>query len=303
MTIGIAGLGRMGSAMAERLLEQGEALVVWNRSGAAAEAVAGKGAARAATPAALAAQAEVILTCLTDAQAIEAVYGGRDGLLAGPLANRLVIEMSTVRPETQIALAARVEAAGAAFVECPVGGTVGPARQGRLFGLAGGRAEDVARARPVLEKLCRRVEHVGGHGAGAAMKLAINLPLAVYWQALGEALALCRDLGIGGARLADIMGDTSGGANVMKVRGEALGQALDGAMIPGTFDIDGLRKDLGAMLEEAGARGVDLPVARAALGAYERAAAAGLGRYDGPQQSAFWRDAGAAQAQQEEESR
>ena len=202
---------------------------------------------------------------------------------------KLVIEMSTVRPETQIALAGRVQAAGAAFVECPVGGTVGPARQGRLFGFAGGAEADVDRARPVLDRLCRRVEHVGGPGAGAAMKLAINLPLAVYWQALGEALSLCRDLGIDGARLADIFGDTSGGANVMKVRGPALAKALDGGMVPGTFDIDGMRKDLRAMLDEAAARGADLPVARAALGAYDKAAAAGLGGYDGPQQSAYWR--------------
>ena len=293
MRIGIAGLGRMGRAMAERLIDEGCALVVWNRSDGPAEALAGKGAARAATPAALVAEAEVILTCLTDAEAIEAVYGGPEGLLSGPLEGKLLIEMSTVRPETEVALAGRVQEAGGAFVECPVGGTVGPARQGRLFGLAGGEAADVARARPVLDRLCRRVEYVGGPGAGAAMKLAINLPLAVYWQALGEALALCRDLGIEGARLADIMGDTSGGANVMKVRGAALGQALDGAKVPGTFDIDGLRKDLRTMLDEAAARGAELPVARAALGAYDRAAEAGLGGYDGPQQSAFWRDIGA----------
>lgn len=290
--IGVAGLGRMGLAMAERLMDEGESLVVWNRSPGRADALVERGARTAGSPAALAAEADTILTCLTDAGAIAAVYDGPDGLLSRPLDGRLVIEMSTVRPETQIALAARAAEAGGAFVECPVGGTVGPARAGKLFGLAGGDAEAVARARPVLDKLCRRVEHVGGPGAGAAMKLAINLPLAVYWQALGEALALCRSLGLDGARLADIFGDTSGGANVMKVRGPALAEALDGAQVPGTFDIDGLRKDLAAMLAEAADLGVDLPVTGAALAAYERAAAAGLGGFDGPQQSAFWRDTG-----------
>ena len=301
MTIGIAGLGRMGRAMAERLMEEGETLVVWNRSPGAVEALVG--VSPAATPAALVAEAEVIITCLTDADAVDAVYGGAEGLLSGPLQGKLFIEMSTVRPETQTALADRVANAGAVIVECPVGGTVGPARQGRLFGFAGGDPDAVARARPVLDKLCRRVEHVGGHGAGAAMKLAINLPLAVYWQALGEALALCRDLGIEGARLADIFGDTSGGANVMKVRGAALAEALDGGRVPGTFTIDGLRKDLGAMLAEASALGVEMPVARAALGAYDRSVEAGLGGYDGPQQSAFWRDTGGDATRVEEEQK
>jgi 3-hydroxyisobutyrate dehydrogenase len=294
MTIGFAGVGRMSAAMAERLMEEGESVAVWNRSPGRTAPLVEKGAAEAETPAALAAMADTIITCLTNADAIEAVYGGPDGLLSADLSGKLVIEMSTVRPETDVALAAKVTAAGAAFVECPVGGTVGPARAGKLFGFAGGTEADVARARPVLDKLCRRVEHVGGPGAGATMKLAINLPLAVYWQALGEALALCKGLGLEGARLTDIFADTSGGANVMKVRGPALAEAIEGAKLPGTFDIDGMRKDLASMLAEGGDLGVDMPVARATLSAYEKASQAGLGQFDAPQQSAFWRETGGA---------
>ena len=104
--------------------------------------------------------------------------------------------MSTVRPETEKALAAEVGAKGAALIECPVGGTVGPAMEGKLFGFVGGEASDVERARPILDDLCRRVEHVGAVGAGASVKLAINLPLLVYYQALGEALSLCRAVAI-----------------------------------------------------------------------------------------------------------
>src|SRR5437016_1881659 len=84
----------------------------------------------------------------------------------------------------------------ASQVEGPVGGTVGPAKEGKLFGFAGGEAADVARARPLPDQLCRRVEHVWPVGAGAAMKLAINLPLLVFWQAFGEALSLCEPLGL-----------------------------------------------------------------------------------------------------------
>jgi 3-hydroxyisobutyrate dehydrogenase-like beta-hydroxyacid dehydrogenase len=90
---------------------------------------------------------------------------------------------------------------GAAFIECPVGGTVGPAKEGKLLGLVGGTKPEVARAMPILEQLCRRTEHVGDLGSGSIMKLAVNLPLLVYWQALGEALTICKPLNLPAARL------------------------------------------------------------------------------------------------------
>ena len=128
MHIGIAGLGRMGAAMAARLIEVGHQLTVWNRSPGKAQAVTDAGAKAAASPAALASAVETVITCLTDADAIEHVYGGPSGLLSGDLKGKLVIEMSTVRPVVEVALAEKVRAAGAAFVECPVGGSTGPAR-------------------------------------------------------------------------------------------------------------------------------------------------------------------------------
>ena len=171
MHVGVAGLGRMGAAMAARLAEVGHQVSGWNRSAEKAQALAAAGVTIVPTPAALAAGAETIVSSLTDAAAIDAVYGGPDGLLSGPVDGRLFIEMSTVAPATEIALAATVRAKGAAFVECPVGGTVGPARTGKLIGLMGADAPDAARARPLLEQLCRRLEHVGPVGAGAVMKL------------------------------------------------------------------------------------------------------------------------------------
>ena len=190
MRVGVAGLGKMGAAIAARLMECGHDVIVWNRSADKVKPLADAGAIVASSPADLAAQAEAIVTILTDAGAIDAVYHGASGLLLGDVSGKLFIDMSTVQPETEVALADKVRGKGAAFVECPVGGTTGPARQGKLFGFAGGSDADVARARPLLDQLCRRVEHVGDIGSGAAMKLAINLPLMIYWQALGEALAL-----------------------------------------------------------------------------------------------------------------
>ena len=170
----------------------------------------------------------MIITILTNAAAIDAVYYGDHGLLAGEVKGKLFIEMSTVRPETERALAEWVAKKHAQLVECPVGGTVGPAKEGKLFGLVGADAMALDRARPLLEQMCRRVEHVGPVGAGAAMKLAINLPLIVFWQAFGEAVALTKPLGIDPARLVEIFSDTSGAATVLKNRGAAVAKALAG---------------------------------------------------------------------------
>jgi 3-hydroxyisobutyrate dehydrogenase len=226
MKVGIAGTGRMGSAMAQRLMSVGHELTVWNRTPDKTRELAAAGAAVATSPAALAEKVDVVLTILTDDKAIAALYNGPGGLLSGKVAGKLFIEMSTVRPEVEVALAKKVAAKGAALVECPVGGTTGPAREGKLFGFAGGEDADMARARPLLEQLCRRVEHVGPAGAGARMKLAINLPLYVYWQALGEALLLCRSLKLDPERLISIFSDTSGASNVIKMRGASVAAHL-----------------------------------------------------------------------------
>ena len=119
--------------------------------------------------------------------------------------DKLFIEMSTVRPEIEIALAKVVRASGARFVECPVGGTTGPARQGKLFGFMGAEAGDAALAKPILDQLCRRLEHVGPVGNGALAKFTINMPLMIYYQALGEALSMARAMGLDPERLMDII--------------------------------------------------------------------------------------------------
>jgi 3-hydroxyisobutyrate dehydrogenase len=289
MQVGIAGVGRMGAAIAARLMQVGHELTVWNRSVDKTRPLAEAGAAVATTPAALASRSEAVITILTNADALHQVYRGPDGLLKGTGASKLFIEMSTVRPDAARALARDVAKHGAAFVECPVGGTTGPAREGKLLGFAGGEPADVARARPLLDQMCRRVEHVGPAGAGAAMKLAINLPLLVYWQAFGEALSLCQPLGLDPARLIDIFADTSGGPNVLKVRGPVIVKVLGGGDAdPVTFDVDSIRKDLRTMIEEGHALGRELPVAARALDCFDAAAGKGLGASDATALLTHW---------------
>ena len=289
MKVGVAGLGRMGSAIAKRLIEVGHEVVVWNRNRQKTEALAELGAAVAAAPSELAGRADAVITILTDAAAIAGVYEGGSGLLAGDVAGKMFIEMSTVQPETEISLAQKVTAKRATLVECPVGGTVGPALTGKLLGVAGGTAEDFARAKPLLEQLCRRVDLVGPIGAGASMKLAINLPLATYWQSFGEAFALVRHLNLDPAWLVELFADTSGGPNVLRARGSAVALALQ-AKDSGsaTFDCDSIRKDLRTMVAEAKSRGFALPLAERTLAVYDQASSEGWGGKDCTELPAFW---------------
>jgi 3-hydroxyisobutyrate dehydrogenase len=216
MKIGVCGTGRMGSSIAQRLMSVGHEVAVWNRSLAKTKPLTDAGAKLFVSPAELVAGCEVIIVMLLNDAASEAVYREPNGILKSKLAGKLVIDMSTVHPDTMTSNGSSVLQQGAAFVECPVGGSTGPAKEGKLFGLVGGAKADLTRAMPVLEQLCRRTEHVGALGSGATMKLAINLPLLVYWQALGEALTICKPLNLSAERLIDILSDTAGTPTAMK---------------------------------------------------------------------------------------
>ena len=289
MKLGVAGIGKMGAAVAARLIEVGHDVTVWNCTPEKAKAVAG--ASVAASPAELAQKSEAILSILTDAAALDAVYNGHSGLLGGDVAGKLFIDMSTVLPATETALARAVRATGAAFVECPVGGSTGPARQGKLIGLMGAEPADAARARPILEQLCRRLEHAGPVGSGAVLKFTINLPLMVYWQALGEALALARSLAIDPDRLMDLLSDTSGAANVLKVRAPGIATMLKGgAGGPVTFDVDGGIKDMQSMLAEAKSRGIELPLVERTLACYQETKQHRSGNAEISAVSVYWAD-------------
>jgi 3-hydroxyisobutyrate dehydrogenase len=271
----------MGAAIAARLSSLGHEMMVWNRSADKARATGFK---VAETPQALAAACETVISILTDARAVDSVYGQ----MLGGGQGKLFIEMSTVRPEAARKLASIVKAKKAAFVECPVGGTTGPAKEGKLFGFAGGDKEDVDRAMPLLTQMCRRVEYLGPAGSGASMKLAINLPLLVYWQALSEALSLIKNLQLDPARAMDILGDTSGAPRMLQNRATAIAAALSGKDSPVTVNLDTMKKDLAEMVEEARLLGWSAPVAEAALRGFSAASAAGLGDKDCVVLPSFW---------------
>jgi 3-hydroxyisobutyrate dehydrogenase len=278
MKIGIAGTGKMGSAMVARLLSQGHQVVVWNRTAVKAQPSLAAGATWAASPRELTAQTEAVISMVSDEQALQAVYFSADGLLSGSVQGKLQADMGK-----------RVAVAGAAYVECPVGGSIGPAKEGKLLGFAGGADADISRALPILNVLCRRVEHVGPHGAGAMMKLAINLPLMVYWQTLGEALSLIEPLGLDPSRVIDIFSESSGGPNMLKVRGGMIAQALAGEKNGTvTVNLGTMRKDVRSMLAQATEQHRKMPLTAATLENFDAAAASGLDAADCTQLLVWW---------------
>ena len=289
MKVGVCGTGRMGSSIAQRLMTVGRDVGVWNRNQSKAKPLIDAGAKLSPTPAALVDVCDVIIVMLLNDAASESVYRGPNGILQGNLGQKLIIDMSTVRPDTMQTLGAAVKQKGAVFVECPVGGSTGPAREGKLFALVGGDKADVGRATPILEQLCRRIEHVGPLGSGATLKLAVNLPLLVYWQALGEALTLCKPLNLPAERLIDILSDTAGTPTAMKGRGAAIAKVLAGQPLGETaFGLSAARKDLATAVEFAATLHSELPVAASALACFEEAEAAGLGEADATAVSTRW---------------
>jgi 3-hydroxyisobutyrate dehydrogenase len=271
----------MGLVMAERLMEKGQSVCVWNRTANKASILVEKGAKQAQTPAQLIDICDIVISMLFDDSAQKAVYEGKNGLLSAGSKTTLIVDMGTMTPDVSMALAKKTNDAGFNFLECPVGGTVAPARAGKLLGMAGGNQVDFDLVKPVLKMLCRRVELVGNVGSGAAMKLAINLPLATYWEALGEALSLAIAGGVGPELAGSMMADSSGAISVATPRIPLIVEAMDEKPSnSGPFDINGVIKDLSLMRKWAKQNGYSIPLADSAHAAYTAAANDGWGAND-----------------------
>lgn len=289
MKVGIAGIGKMGSAIGLRLLSLGYELTVWNRTAERARPLLDAGAQWAQSPRSLSESVDVVITLLTNEAALDDVYGSETGLLSAHVSNKTFIDMSTVRPEKPQEMAHRIQALGAHFLECPVGGSVGPAKEGKLLGFVGGSEQELQTVRPLLDVICRRVEHVGPHGSGATMKLAVNLPLMVYWQTLGEALSLVEPLGLDPQRVIDILSDSSGGPNMLKVRGAMIAKTLaEKKSDQVTVNVATMRKDMQAMLDQGQKVQREMPLTALALQQFEAAAHSGLDGKDCSELLVWW---------------
>ncbi len=282
MRIGICGTGNMGTAIAERLLGENHHVSVWNRTWERTKPLLNLGAAFSTSPQSLVAGCDIIISMVIDDEAVLSLYQNDDGLLSADLKDKLIIEMSTILPETSKHIDRQIRLNGGNYIECPVGGSVQPALRGELLGLVGGDVENIDKARPILNQLCRRLDHVGGIGSGASMKLAVNLPLVVYWESVGEALAIAEKAGINISQAADILADTSGTIKVAPGRLPRIADIANGDIPDGvSFSIAGMAKDLKLMIDVASNNGISAPVTEAALKSYEEAVHDGWAEYDG----------------------
>jgi 3-hydroxyisobutyrate dehydrogenase len=276
MKIGLVGLGRMGAAISQRLTERGCEVVAWDRNAKARETQAKRGLRVAESPRAVASEADVVLSIITEDKGVRQVFAGPDGFLTADIKGKLFIEMSTLQPMTHRELAPLVKAKGASLVDSPVMGSIPTVREGKLLALLGGEAADVERARQVLDHLTRRIVHIGGNGAGCAMKLAVNLGMAVYLQSLTEAIALGQSEGLKLDQMLEIFAEAPTASPWLKGKtGVLKGEPADI-----TLDIRTMRKDVMSAVATGARNGVAMPATSGTLASLSAAVAGGWGEKD-----------------------
>ena len=274
--IGFLGLGRMGSAMASRLLERGYDVTVYNRTAKRAEPLVAAGAKLARTPRGACANVEAVVAMTADDESSKAMWLGDDGALAAELApSTFAIECSTLSHEWAVELGRRVTERGLRYIDSPVTGLPDAAAAGELTLLVGADAVDLEAARPLLDSLATRVLHFGAVGAGTAYKLAINLIGSVQIASAAEGLALAERAGLDPRSVVDAIA-TSQAASPQVVRNTR--RMLDGEFARNIVFTTVLRlKDIDYALRLADSLGVATPFGAAARDAFERLIALGAG--------------------------
>lgn len=275
-TIGFIGLGVMGAPMARNLLDAGHEVVAWNRSPGPLEELTAAGARAGEDPAAVAREADIVISIVKDDAAVREVLGGPDGAIAAARPGSLVVDMSTVSPAVARELAAEAAAREVAFLDAPVsGGDVG-AREGTLSIMVGGASADVERARPVFEVLGSRVTHVGAAGAGQVAKACNQVLVAVIFGGLAEALVLGSKLGVDPAAVLDAVGGGMAANRIMEMRRRNF---LEHDFAPG-FKVDLHHKDLEIALGASGEVDAPLPLTAEVQQMFRQLRAAGFGEED-----------------------
>ena len=281
MKIGICGTGKMGSEITKRLIDCNQDITVWNRTQSKASLLIEHGAKVASNISELIMSSDIIISIMGDDIALDYVYSSIDGFINNNLSNKIIIELSTTSVEKIQSLQQIVTKLNGEFIECPVGGSTKPARDGNLLGLVGGNKKTFDKVEYVLKFICRRYEHLGEVGKGASMKLAVNLPLMVYWQALGEAISIATNSGIKFDKALDIMMDSSGAAKVAHLKLNSIIQAMNNETnLSSTFNVSSSLKDMKLMIEEGKKNGNDLHVINSAMSYVEEAVNSGWSEYD-----------------------
>ncbi len=265
--LGFVGLGHMGGNMASRLLAAGYTVYGEARSRAGAAPLLENGLQWQESPRAVAEAAAVIFTSLPDDQVIEQVACQADGILAGIGEGKVWVDMSTVSPQVSRRVAEQVRERGAAMLDAPVSGSVPQVQSGTLTIMVGGDKQAYERVEPILRELGTPA-HVGDNGQGLALKLAINISLAVQMLAFAEGLQLAAHSGIDPQRALEVMESSPIGSPMLRARSSLI---LDPPADDAWFDLAFMRKDIELALETAKQLGLTLPTANAADEVLERA--------------------------------
>jgi 3-hydroxyisobutyrate dehydrogenase-like beta-hydroxyacid dehydrogenase len=271
--VGLIGLGNMGAAVGERLLDAGYDLVVHNRSRRKTEPLAARGAVVAETAADLAAAADVVLTSLSDDAALEAVAGA---VAAAARPGTVLVDMSTVSPPASARVAALAERASLPYLRAPVSGNPAVVRAGNLTFIVSGPRDALEQVEPVLNAIGRTIHYVGDTEQARTVKLAINLVIGGLAQLMAEALVLGEASGVSRAALLEAMGDSAAGAPFVRYKTEPLLRDDYSA----TFTTSLMEKDLELVLDAAEAAAVRLPLAQEIKELVRAAIEAGYGDAD-----------------------
>lgn len=275
--IAILGLGVMGAGMAANWLKKGFAVTVYNRTPAKAEALAAAGARVASSPRDAARDADMVVAMVADDDASRAVWQGADGALAGIKRGAIVVESSTLTPDWVHELASLAKAKGADFLDSPVGGSKGAAAYGKLALFVGGDKAVLEKARPALEAIGSKVNHLGPIGAGATWKLINNMMGASHLAVLAEALLLARKAGIDIAQAADLIGTGAGASPIVTMK---LPRMTEKRFSDPDFALKLMAKDMRYATAMARKLGANLTMVPTAAVLYERGEAKGLGELD-----------------------
>ena len=274
--IGFIGLGIMGTPMAKNLINAGFGLVVWNRTPDKCAALTDLGAELALSPREVVTSSDITIAMLADPVAAEAVCQGPDGVVAGMGPGKGYVDMSTVSPETSIAIAARIRATGGSYIEAPVSGSKKPAEDGTLVILAAGDRELFDKAHPALKTMGGKILFLGEVGQGARMKLVVNMVMGGMMTMLCEGLTLGTKAGLAPADILDVL-DAGAMANSMfKLKGP---QIVEG-VFPTAFPLKHMQKDLRLVLELGNRLGQALHTTASANELFKTALGMGLGESD-----------------------
>ncbi len=271
--VGFVGLGIMGQGMARNLLKAGYSVRVWNRTTSRMAPLLEVGATAAASPADVAAHCDIIITCVSDTPDVEAVILGENGILCGAQEGALVIDCSTISPQTTIEIAKQLNAKGVSMLDAPISGGSEGAANGTLSIMIGGDAEQVERAKGVFEAMGKTITYVGGQGAGQTVKLINQILVVGNCLAMSEALIFAQ---AGGIDLQKCLAAVSGGAAGSWMLANRGPQIIERDWRPG-FTIDLQQKDVRLIMQEADALGVPVLMSSQIFSLYRTLQQMGLG--------------------------